>query len=193
MSTRRPLALAALLGALVLPATALASEEGSEVADLAWRVANLALLLGVLYVAGRKPIQGFFRDRRDRIKGDVETAARLHGEAEQRHATIQRQLSELEGELERIRRTARERAEHECERMLAEARASAERIRSDARIAIEQELRRARKELRREASDLSVEIASGLLRDHITEADQTRLLDEFIEEVERAPSNGSGG
>lgn len=191
MSRRAAMPAVFALAAFALPAPALAAGDGGGGMDLFWRVLNVALLLLVLYVTARKPIQGFFRDRRDRIQGEVETAARLRKEAEERNARIQRQLAELDGELERIRRSARERAENEHDRILSDARASADRIREDARIAIEQELRRAREELRREAADLSVEIASGLLRDEITENDQQRLLDEFIDEVERA-SNGQG-
>jgi F-type H+-transporting ATPase subunit b len=181
-----------LAAAACLPATALASGEENVAADIFWRVFNVALLLAVLYVTARKPIQGFFRDRRDRIQGEVQTAAQQRKQEEARHAKLQRQLAELEGELERIRHTARQRAEQESERILSDARASADRIREDARIAIEQELRRAREELRAEASSLSVELASGLLRDQVTDADRTRLLDDFIAEVERAPANGSG-
>ena len=179
------------LAASALPGTALAAGDGGAGWDFFWRVLNVALLLLVLYVTARKPIQAFFRDRRDGIQGEVERAAQLRKEAEERHGRLQRQLAELEGDLERIRRSARERAENEGDRILSDARASADRIREDARIAIEQELRRARKELRREAANLSVEIASGLLRDEITENDEERLLDEFIGEVER-PSNGQG-
>lgn len=177
---------------LLSPTAALAAGGEGETSLFFYRVLNVVLLAAVLYVVGRKPIQAFFRDRRERIEGEVETAARLRQEAEERHLRLQRQLSELETDLDRIRRTARERAQNERDRILSDAQASAERIRADARIAIEQELRRARAELRQEASDLSVEIASGLLRDQVTESDQTRLLDEFIDEIEGASSNGSG-
>jgi F-type H+-transporting ATPase subunit b len=176
---------------VALPAVALAAGDGNEAKLFFYRVLNVVLLGAVLYVAARKPIQAFFRDRRDQIQGEVETAARLKKEAEQRHARLQRQLTELETELERIRHTARERAQRERVRILSDAQASAERIRQDARLAIEQELRRARAALRREASDLSVEIAADLLRDQVGSSDQERLIDEFIHDVGRA-SHGSG-
>lgn len=191
-STRLASAASLVAAGLFPPTVALAAGGEGESSILFYRVFNVVLLAAVLYIAARKPIQAFFRDRRERIEGDVQTAARLRQEAEERHGRLQRQLSELESDLDRIRRTARERAENERERILSDAQASVERIRADARVAIDQELRRARAELRQEASDLSVEIASGLLRDQVTESDQSRLLDEFIDEVEGASSNGSG-
>ncbi len=185
------LLLALLLLGCALPAPALAAGDGGAM-TLVWQVLNLVLLFIVLFVFARKPIQGFFRDRRDRIQTDVETAARMRQEAEERHEELQRQLAELDSELTRIRTTARERAESERARILADARASAERVRQDSRIAIDQELRRALDELRREAADLSVEMAGELLRSGVGDADRERLLDEFIGKVESTATNGSG-
>jgi len=191
---KRSCALAPLLALVVLaPASALAASGSESVAwDLIWRVVNLALLLAVLFVFARKPIQAFFQGRRERIQGELQSAAQLRKEAEQRYAKWQRQLIDLDVELERIRATARERAEAERERILADARAAAERIRSDAHVAVEQELRRAREQLRDEASALSIQLASELLQAQVTDADRDRLLDEFTAKIEQPSPNGSG-
>lgn len=179
------------LVALVLPNVALAAGGGEEGSDLGVRVLNTVLLLGVLWVLARKPIQAFFADRRTEIAGEVEAAAALKAEAEERHARFQRKLAELDGELDEIRSNARDRAEAEKERILDEARTAADRIRSDARAAVDQELRRAREELRKEASDLSIELAGDLLRNQVNDSDRDRLIDEFIGKVEQAGS-GAG-
>jgi len=182
------------LPALVLltPLPALASGGGGGIGDLIWRVLNLALLLAVLVVFARKPLQAFFEERRDRIQGELQSAAQLRKEAEQRYAQWQRQLLHLDAELERVRANARERAEAERERILADARASAERIRSDAHVAVEQELRRAREQLREEASNLSIQLASELLQAQVTDTDRDRLLDEFIAKIEQPSPTRSG-
>lgn len=173
------------------PSLALAAGDAAPGSDLGVRIVNVALLLGVLWLVARKPIQAFFESRRDEIKGEVEAAAALRDEAEARHARFQRKLSELDSELDQIRRNAKDRAESEKQRILDEARVAAERIRSDARDAVDQELRRAREELRKEASDLSIELAGELLRGQVSDADRERLVDEFIAEVER-PGSGTG-
>jgi F-type H+-transporting ATPase subunit b len=183
-------ALALVSGAL--PGVARAAGDAAGASDLVWRVLNLALLLGVLYAFARKPIQAWFGDRRQRIQGELASAAQLRREAEERLARWQRRLAELEDELAGIRATARERAEAERERILADARAAAERIRGDARAAVDQELRRAREELREEVADLSVQLAGDLLRGHVADSDRDRMLDEFIARVESAPANGGG-
>ena len=191
---RRSCALAPLLAFIVLtPASALAAGGGeSPVWDLIWRVVNLVLLLGVLFFLARKPLLAFFQDRRDQIHGEIQSAAQLRKEAEERYAKWQRQLVDLDAELERVRATARERAETERERILADAHAAAERIRSDAHVAVEQELRRARDQLREEAAALSIQLASELLQAQVTDTDRDRLLDEFIAKIEQPASTGPG-
>lgn len=179
------------LCAALAPGTAVAAGGESGGGILIWQVLNLGILFAVLWFFARKPLVGWFRGRRDRIEGDVESAAKLHREAEERHARWQQKLAELESELEEIRRAARDRAGSERERILEDAHAAAERIRADARVAIDHELRRAREALRDEASNLSVELAAELLRGQVTDADRDRLLDEFVAEIER-PSSGSG-
>ena len=78
----------------------------------------------------------------------------------------------------------RRRTEEESERILADARKTAERIAADAGAAVDQELLRAKRALRAEAADLALQLAADILREHVTDADQERLVDEFITRVE---------
>jgi F0F1-type ATP synthase membrane subunit b/b' len=94
---------------LLLPAAASAASEGGTM-DLVWRIVNLLILFAILYAVARKPIQAFFADRRDGIQGDVQEAAKLHKEAEERYAKWQRQLADLAAELAEIRRVSSQRA-----------------------------------------------------------------------------------
>ena len=189
-----PACLGGFAVALLVPALAYAA-EGGGVADLFYPALNLLLLLVVLAVLLRKPIRGYFSDRRLRIQGEIEEATRLRKKAEERYASWQKRMSELDAELERIRNTARQRAEAERDRIIEAARATAERIRHDAGVAVEHELRRAREQLREDAADLAVELAGDLVREQLDDADRKRLLDEFIDTIqgsapEAKPSEG---
>lgn len=181
----------ALLLALLVATPALAAgggEEGAHGDGLLFPTLNFLLLLAVLVYFARKPIQAFFGERRRSIHDDLQQSAELQRQAEERHAKWQRRLVELERELEEIRRLGRERADAEREQILADARESAARIERTARSAIDQELRRAREKLRDEASDLAVELATGLLGERVTDQDRDRLVDEFIARVEQTPA-----
>jgi F-type H+-transporting ATPase subunit b len=175
------------------PAQAASDALGGGPWSVFWHAVNLALLIGVALYFGRKPIRQFFADRRAHIRESLESSSRLLEEAEARLAEWQGRLARLDSELETIRATSTKLAAAERERLLADARASAERIRRDAHAAVEQELRRARSALREEASDLAMDLAERLLQSHLNQADRERLVDEFVERVERAgPALGGG-
>jgi len=172
---------------VLLPAVAGASEgaeEASGVATLVWQGINLILLLGVLVYLTRQPIQDFFSERRERVRDDLDSAARVLADAESRLAQWQERASRLDAEVEGIRRAARERAAAERESILADAETAAERIRSHAHAAVDQEVARAQAELRAEAGDLATRLAGDLLRSHVTDADQRQLVDEFVARID---------
>jgi F-type H+-transporting ATPase subunit b len=189
MTRRLPLARSAAAGAavLLLPGQALAAGDGGGLGALLYQALNLAIVLGILFYFGRKPVLEYFATRRSDIKRDLDTAAELLATAESRNSEIQRKLADLQGEIEESRETSRRRADEECERILAEARKAAERIRADAHAAAEQELTRAREALRAEAADLAIKLAAELLDQNVGEGDRERLLDEFITRIESGP------
>jgi F-type H+-transporting ATPase subunit b len=185
---------AAIIGwILILPAIAQASDDSgrSPTETLYYLAGNLALLVSVIIYCSRKPVQAFFASRRNEIKTELEGAASQLSDAEATYAKWQRRLAELESELEEIRTTARQRAEAERERILSDARASAERIRRDGTAAVKLELRHAREELRKEATQAAIDLAAERLEREITDADQDRLVDEFIDRVAAAPNAGA--
>jgi len=183
-------AVLALAPAVAAAADAAAHGEGhgADIGQLLWQGANLALLIGVIVYVGRGPIRDFFAGRRREIGENLDRAASLLGEAEAKVRDFERRMTRLDSEVDDIRRSTRERAEAESRRILADAEAAAARIRGDAATAVDQEVRRARASLRAEAAQLAIELAGDLLRQNVNEADRKRLVDEFIAQVESAPS-----
>jgi F-type H+-transporting ATPase subunit b len=186
-SRRRAKAIGRAIAIALLAALAAAPAHAAEEGGLLYPVINFVLLLAVLIYFTRKPIQAFFGDRRTAIRKDLDDAASSKRRAEEHYAQWNRRIVDLERELAEIRAGAQERAEAERANLLADARAAADRIRSDAATAVEHELRRARAGLREEASQLAIELASGILRERITGQDRDRLIEEFIERIERPP------
>jgi F-type H+-transporting ATPase subunit b len=184
---RRAAVFVAALPAALVPAVALAAggEAGESAMTHVWEWLNLALLLGVLFYLGRKPVLAFFGDRRSRIEKELESAESLLREAQVRLAEWSARAAGLDGEMEQIKRVAREAAEQEAARVVADAHATADRIRRDAASAVEREAARARARLRQEAADLAVASAEGLLREQVQPADGDRLFDEFVGRIEQ--------
>ena len=179
---------AAALVLLLVPALAMAAEEGGgHESTIFWHAINLALVLGVLFYFARSPIRTYMAERRQNIEAGIEAARQGLAEAERQLAACNERMTSLDHEIEEIRRSVRAQAENERERLLADARALAERIRRDAQAAVEQESRRARAELRNEAAEMAVRLAGDLLKRQVTDSDRARLVDEFVERVGSSP------
>ena len=184
----RPLAAApAGLAVALTPALARAAEHG-DASTLVWQGLNLLLLLAVIAYFARAPLRTFLSERRQKIEEGIDAASAELAQAERRLAECRERLASLDRALDEIRNAVRAQAEGERERLLAEARTAAERIRRDATAAVEQELRRARERLHGEAAALAVQLAGDLLRTRLTDADRARLVDEFVDGVERPPA-----
>ena len=188
MITRSAITLFSFL--LALPAYA-SDQSADGLQSFIWPAVNLVILLAVLVYFARKPLQAYFEKRRSDIAGELQSSADELATAESTYAKWQRRMIDLEGELDEIRATSRQRAEAERERIIQDARATAERIQHDATIAIELELRRAREILREEATQLAIELAGERLSREVTEADRDRLIDEFIGLIASTPDSGT--
>ena len=184
----RALAIALLVA--LAPSAARAAEGSGSVANLLWSALNLAILVGVIVYFARKPIRDYFASRRHEIESDLDASARLLAEAEARLREWQTRVDRLDQELGQIRERARQRTEADRARILKQAQATADGIRRDAAGAIDREVERARAALRDEAASLAVELAAGILQEKVTKGDHDRLVDDFVDRVER--SNGAG-
>ncbi len=175
---------------LAVPAYA-SDQPAGGLQSFVWPAVNLVILLAVLVYFARKPLQAYFDKRRSDIAGELQSSADELATAESTYAKWQRRMIDLEGELDEIRATSRQRAEAERERIIEAARATAERVQRDATTAIELELRRAREILREEATQLAIELAGERLSREVTEADRDRLIDEFIGRIASTPGSGA--
>ena len=181
----------ALFGFLLAVPAYASDQPASGLQSFVWPAVNLVILLAVLVYFARKPLQAYFDKRRSDIAGELQSSADELATAESTYAKWQRRMIDLEGELDEIRATSRQRAEAERERIIEDARATAERVQRDATTAIELELRRAREILREEATQLAIELAGERLSREVTETDRDRLIDEFIGLIASTPDSGT--
>lgn len=163
-----------------------AAEEGTEGGGyglLALQILNTAILVLILVRYARQPLRGFLHQRRHEIIRAIEGAEqRLRASRDELEAA-ERRLERLDEAAEEIVRSAIEQAEVERDRTLVRAEATAERIRESARAAADHELERARQELRAEAAELATSLAGDLLRDHLGDEDDRRLVREYTERI----------
>jgi F-type H+-transporting ATPase subunit b len=186
------------LGRLVLatavwaaPAIALASEEGHGHGGIPWMVLlfttiNFLIFCWIIAHYAGPVIHDYVRGRHDRIVAELEAAAQARAEAQQLKAQWEERLAALDKEIQQIRAQAAADAARERDAILAAAMKTAESIRNDARRTAAQEVRQAETTLRQAVAQQATAIATQLVRDRLTAADQDRFVSEFLGQVREA-------
>ena len=148
------------------------------------RIANFAILVGLLAYFLRTPIAGYLKSRGEQIRTELVEAARMRREAEAQLAALARQLEGLPGELAALRARGAADAAAEEARLRAASEAERERLLEHMRRDVEMQVRIARQQLTAEAAALATEIARRRIEKTITPADQRRLLDRYARQLE---------
>lgn len=144
---------------------------------------NAAILYWLLIKFGKKPIGDALKARKLGIMKGMEDAAKMKAEAEASLAKYQKKLDDIDEEVARIKREAKEQGEAESARILSEAKERRARMERDARLLVEQELKAAREELLRETVRAAVKSAEATISAKVGEGDQQRLGDEFLASI----------
>jgi F-type H+-transporting ATPase subunit b len=144
---------------------------------------NFALLVGLYYKVGKKPVAEGLKKRRESVAKEIEEAQRMKREAEERAKLYQAKLEKLEDELADARAALVAAGQGERDRIVKEAEEKAERMQRDAEFLVQQELKQMRVDLLRETVDIAVREAEELLKRRVTAADQERLAEDFLAEL----------
>jgi F-type H+-transporting ATPase subunit b len=130
-------------------------------------------------------------DRRQHaIEESIEHAERIRKEADETLAAYRERLREARQQADEILARARKAAEVHERDALAKAKAMSEQLMEQTRRDIELETRRAIREIRSEVADLTVMATEKVTRKTLTEADQRRLVEEALRELDFSPLAG---
>lgn len=165
------------------PAGAHGETHGESVWVTLARLANFAILAGVLYALGRKPLAAHLAARRAQVRKDLVEAAALKQTATARLAEIEAKLAGLPAELEALRTRGAEELEAERARVRAAAEVERDRLIEQARREIESQTRAARAQLRAHAASLAVDVAEARLKDTLSPAEQAALIDDYAAQM----------
>jgi F-type H+-transporting ATPase subunit b len=124
--------------------------------------------------------------RQHAIEESIEASERTRREADKLLAEYRERLAEARGQADDIVARARKTGEAHENEVLAEARAKREEMMEQTRRDIEAETRRAIQEIRAEVADLTVLATEKVTRKSLTEADQKRLVEEALSELDFA-------
>ena len=154
--------------------------------DLLKRGLNFVVLVGILFYLLRKPAGKFFSNRRESIKNTLEDLERQKKEAQSKIEEYQQKLSALETERNKIIQDFITEGETEKSKIIEGAHMTATQVKEEAERAIQQEVKKAKGLLQQEVAELSTKMAEDLLKKHMKDTDQQRLVDEYLAKVVEA-------
>jgi len=147
------------------------------------KTVNMLLFIGALVYFLRKPVATAMAERRESIKRAAEEAKERRVKADQLAGDIQARLTAIEGEVRAIHERAVAEGERQKRELVAAAEAEAAKILAQARNEVDNRLKHAKHELTEYAGQLAAERAEQILRETITDDDQSRLFQDSLRQV----------
>jgi F-type H+-transporting ATPase subunit b len=173
----------------VLAVTAPEEEGGSPLTDIIpglmiWTIIVFGITLFVLWKLAFGPIQKAIDERRKRIREALDEADRARTEARRLLEEHRELRARARSEAEEIINEARRVADSMRERVREETEADRTRRLEETRKQIAAETERALEQIRTEIADLALVAAEKVTRRALDKADQRRLIDEAIKELD---------
>jgi F-type H+-transporting ATPase subunit b len=161
--------------------------------DLGLSIWTLITFLIVLYVLKRFAlgrIAHLLDERRNAIQTNIESAEQLRLESERVLEEYRQQLAAARQEGSEILERARRASEEQKRQLHDELAAERERGIAQAQAAIQAETRQSLDRIKREIADLTVAATERVLARRLDEAEQRRLIDEALAEVDFSSLEG---
>ncbi len=179
------------LASLAVPAVALADEESAVGADILipkaaeFVPALIAFLIIFLILAKLvwPPVLEMMEKRQQKIQDDLDAAERSRLQAAEEAKSYEAKILDAHHEADAIVARAKREAEEVRSQVLARAQREAAEIISKAHDAVDSERHKAMIELSSSVVDLSVEIASKIIGNDLSEEEQRRLAERYLAEV----------
>ncbi len=152
-----------------------------------WTILTFLVLVGLLAKFAWRPLLQALDARQQTIAASLEEAQRARQELERIQRESAQMMAQARVEAEGIIARSRSDADTLREELKQKARAEAASIVKNAERQIQMETARAIQQIRTEAVDLSVAIASKILRRQVSKEDNQALIEETLRQVESQP------
>jgi F-type H+-transporting ATPase subunit b len=149
-----------------------------------WTILTFLVLLFLLAKFAWRPLLKALDSRHDLIQKSLEDAERAKQELERLQRESAQIIHQARVEAEAVISRSRTDAERLREEIKQKARSEGESMIRGAERQIQLETNRAIQQIRHEAVDLSITIASKLLRRHLSREDNERLINDALQELD---------
>ncbi len=145
---------------------------------------NLGLLTALLIYLIRKPFLSFLKNRKERLRSEVDRAAEA---AEQAKITLEQYSAKLEAvssEIATLQENIRKQGENERDELVSAAEKSCEMIKKEVKDTIRLETTKAVSEIQSEVVNSALALAEEMIKERVDADFTTDSVDDFVKMVE---------
>jgi F-type H+-transporting ATPase subunit b len=151
--------------------------------EFLWRTVNFVVFAAILIKLLAKPAKKFFGQRTEEVATTLEDLESKKAAAEAAVKAAETRLTEVAKEHEAIIQQYKAEGEMEKAKILDKANQVAERIKEMAAFTIQQETKKATQDLKEEVVGLATQMATDMIKEKSTYADQQGLVKEYLKKV----------
>jgi F-type H+-transporting ATPase subunit b len=148
-----------------------------------YRVMNFAVLFIALFLIARKPLPKALNSRIDGIREQLDDLESKKSDAEQNLIQYNQKIAALDQESESIVQEYIRQGEEAKTRIIEEAGTAAEKLKEQAAKNIANEVNTAKDRIKTNVVEAALKKAEEMIKANITQDDQNRLVDEYLEKV----------
>lgn len=148
------------------------------------QILNFVILVAILAKVAYGPMMKVLDDRRARIQNDLNTAASARSDAKKLKESYEAQLRDAQVRAQDIVNKAVKEAQAQAQVQMDEVRHAIAKEKDAASRQIEQERQDALRELKGQVAELSCEIASKIIGQHMTAAANDRLVADSLAKMD---------
>jgi F-type H+-transporting ATPase subunit b len=156
-----------------------------ELGTMLFQLGVFVVLVLLVSKFGSRPILEVMRKREEHIKDQIASAEKSRKEAEALVEEQKKLLEQARTEANEIIQRAKRQKEAEAEQIISEAKVRADQLIDEASKRIQLEQEKALKELRDQVGVLSLQLASKLLEKEVNDSEQSKLVNQYLEQVGR--------
>jgi len=145
---------------------------------------NLGLLLGLIIYLVRKPFSSFLKNRKERLRSEVDRAAATAEKAEGTLEEYSAKLDSVASEIAILQENIRKQGETEKGELILAAEKSCEMIKKEVEDTIRLETTKAVSEIQSEVVDSALVLAEKIIREKVDADFTTDSVNDFIKMIE---------
>ena len=145
---------------------------------------NLGLLIALLIYLVRKPFLAFLKNRKERLRSEVDRAAAAAGQAKTTLEEYSAKLDAVASEIAALQENIRKQGENERDELVSAAEKSCEMIKKEVEDTIRLETTRAVSEIQSEVVDSALALAEKRIRERVDADFTAGSVDDFVKMIE---------